>query len=54
MFCGTSTLKEEPPIAMNIYQLSDIESDMAARMKIEGKLLRQLSYFAAMEMEMLM
>ena len=53
--CGKSSIAEEE-IAKNcgnadvkIYQLADIEPNMAARMKREAPLLSQLAYFAAME-----
>ncbi|MBO4691438.1 MAG: glycerate kinase [Bacteroidales bacterium] len=58
--CGKSSIGEEE-IAKNsgnaevkIYQLADIEPNMAARMKREAPLLSQLTYFAAMETDALL
>lgn len=58
--CGKSSIAEEE-IAKNcgkaevkIYQLADIEPNIAARMKREAPLLSQLAYFAAMETDALL
>ncbi|MBP5228603.1 MAG: glycerate kinase [Bacteroidales bacterium] len=58
--CGKSSIGEEEiakscgNAEVKIYQLADIEPNMAARMKREAPLLSQLVYFAAMETDALL
>lgn len=60
LFCGKSEIGREDAESLKtivggdvrIYELSDIEPDIKARMKIERKLLRQLAYCAVLESEM--